>query len=157
MTSKADALQKVEAYAHSLLDAARGKGEVEQESRDVRKALKFSPEIRDVLKRMEKEKDLPLLEQLYNEVKNLITYGDQVATVTVTTAMRMNAELRGKVRAKCEEDLGVPVRLVERVDPKIMGGIILETNGHRRDASVRAQLVNIRKTLSSSYQGSAEA
>jgi iron complex transport system permease protein len=38
----------------------------------------------------------------------------------------------------------------------ILGGIIIEARGHRRDASVRTHLVNIRKTLSSSYVGGDE-
>ena len=46
--------------------------------------------------------------------------------------------------------------LVERVDPSIIGGIMLEARGKRHDASVRAQLANIRKTLSSSFIGGEE-
>ena len=59
-------------------------------------------------------------------------------------------------RAKAEADLKDPVYLVERVDPSIIGGIMLEARGKRHDASVRAQLANIRKTLSSSFIGGEE-
>lgn len=55
-----------------------------------------------------------------------------------------------------EADLKAPVYLVERVDPSIIGGIMLEARGKRHDASVRAQLANIRKTLSSSFIGGEE-
>ena len=40
---------------------------------------------------------------------------------------------------------------MERVDPQIIGGVVLEARGNRYDASVRAQLSNIRKQLSSVY------
>ena len=50
--------------------------------------------------------------------------------------------------------MNAPVYLVERVDPSIIGGVVLEARGNRYDASVRAQLANIRKTLSSTFMGS---
>ena len=50
-------------------------------------------------------------------------------------------------------DLNAPVYLVERVDPSILGGIILEQRGKRYDASVRAQLSNIRKQLADTFIG----
>ena len=74
----------------------------------------------------------------------------------MTTSVPMDDDLRAKVRAKVEKDLDAPVFLVERVDPSILGGIIVEARGNRHDASVRAQLANIRKTLSSTYIGSDE-
>ena len=69
----------------------------------------------------------------------------------MTTAVPMDDALREKVRAKTEADLNAPVYLVERIDPSIIGGIMLEVRGKRYDASVRAQLANIRKTLSSTF------
>ena len=47
----------------------------------------------------------------------------------------------------------MPVYLVEHVEPSILGGIILEAQGQRRDASVKNQLVNIRKRLSATFMG----
>ena len=43
---------------------------------------------------------------------------------------------------------GASIYLVERVDPSILGGIVVETRGHRYDASVRAQLTYIKNKLS---------
>ena len=76
-------------------------------------------------------------------------------TVVLVTHF-MDEALRAKVREKAEHDLDAPVYLVERVDPAIIGGIMLEVRGKRYDASVRAQLANIRKTLSSSFIGGEE-
>lgn len=77
-------------------------------------------------------------------------------SVTVTTAVPMDDKLRGEVRAKMEKDLKAPIYLVERVDPSIIGGIVIEERGNRYDASVKAQLVNIRKKLSTSFLGGEE-
>ena len=153
MTSRAVEKQKVEAYARSLLDAARGEGRAARDVQQMRHALKFSPEVLACLSRMEEESDLTLIEQVYNDLKELLDAEDTTVTVDVTTAMPMNAELRKKVRNKCVADFEAPVFLVEHVEPKILGGIIIEARGNRRDASVRAQLANIRKTLSASFMG----
>ena len=74
----------------------------------------------------------------------------------VTTAVPMDDEMRERVREKCRKDFDAPVYLVEHVDPSILGGIILEAKGHRRDASVKAQLINVRKKLSSANMGGDE-
>ena len=141
--------QKIEEYARSLLDAAKGEGRAPLDVQQLRHAVKFSPEVLETLKRMTDESDLTLLEQVYEDLRNMLDNEDETVTVDVTTAMRMNSELRRKVRDKCAKDFGAPVFLVEHVEPKIIGGIIIEARGNRRDASVRAQLMNIRKTLSS--------
>ncbi|MBQ3267087.1 MAG: F0F1 ATP synthase subunit delta [Atopobiaceae bacterium] len=78
---------------------------------------------------------------------------DTVVSVTVTTAVEMDDGLRTKVREKVNELFGVGTPLFEEVDPKILGGIILEGGGRRYDASVRAQLANVRSTLASSFMG----
>lgn len=156
MTIRAIDKQKIEEYARSLLDAARGEGRAPLDVQQLRHAVKFSPEVLEILARMRDESDLPLLEQVYGDLKTMLDAEDETVTVDVTTAMRMDADLRKKVRDKCAKDFGAPIFLVEHVEPKILGGIIIEAKGHRRDASVRAQLVNIRKTLSSSFMGGGE-
>ena len=144
---------KIEEYARSLLDEAKGEGRAPLDVQQIRHAVKFSPEVLEVLARMKDESDLTLLDQVYDDLKTMLDNEDETVTVDVTTAMRMNSELRRKVRDKCAKDFGAPVFLVEHVEPKIIGGIIIEARGNRRDASVRAQLMNIRKTLSSTYMG----
>ncbi len=145
--------QKIEEYARSLLDAAKGEGRAPLDVQQLRHAVKFSPEVLSVLARMESESDSALITQVYEDLKTMLDSEDETVTVDVTTAVPMNAALRRKVRDKCAADFDAPIFLVEHVEPKILGGIIIEAKGHRRDASIRAQLVNIRKTLSSSFMG----
>ena len=145
--------QKIEEYARSLLAAAKGEGNVPLDLHQLRKSTKFSPELFEILGRMQNESDLTLLTQVYSDLTTMLNSDEDVVTVRVTTAVPMDAALRKKVRDKCAKDFGAPVYLVENVEPKIIGGIILEANGRRRDASVRAQLTNVRKSLSSSVLG----
>lgn len=157
MKIKAADKQKIEEYARSLLDAAKDEGRAPLDVQQLRHAVKFSPEVLQVLGRMQDESDIELLTQVYEDLKTMLDNEDETVTVDVTTAMPMDSNLRLKVRDKCIADFEAPVFLVEHVEPKILGGIIIEAKGHRRDASIRAQLMNIRKTLSSSFMGGDEA
>lgn len=156
MTSRAAEKQKVEAYARQLLEAAKGEGRGPLDLQQVRHAVKFTPEVFECLSRMESEHDVKLIEEVYADLKTLLDTEDQTVSVDVTTAVPMDSALRAKVLAKCREDFHAPIYLVEHVEPKIIGGIIVEARGHRRDASVRAQLVNIRKRLSTTFVGGDE-
>ncbi|MDD5799655.1 MAG: F0F1 ATP synthase subunit delta [Coriobacteriales bacterium] len=156
MTSRRIEQKKVEAYARALLEAAKYEGRAARDLEQVKHVLKFSPEVMETITSMQGEDDLDLLDKVYSQYKDLLEKSDDTVSVDVTTAVPMDDELREKVREKCRKDFDAPIYLVEHVDPKILGGIVLEAKGQRRDASVRAQLVNIRKTLSSAFIGSDE-
>ena len=153
MTSKRAEAEKVEAYTRALMEAARSEGRANADLVQWQHARKFSPEVLETLAAMQREDDLDLVSQVAKQYKEYLDAEDKTVSVTVTTAVPLDDDLREKVRAKAEADLKAPVYLVERVDPSIIGGIMLEARGKRYDASVRAQLANIRKTLSSSFIG----
>lgn len=156
MTSKRAEAEKVEAYTRALMEAARSEGRANADLVQWQHARKFSPEVLETLAAMQREDDLDLVSQVAKQYKEYLDAEDKTVSVTVTTAVPLDDDLREKVRAKAEADLKAPVYLVERVDPNIIGGIMLEARGKRYDASVRAQLANIRKTLSSSFIGGEE-
>lgn len=156
MTSKRAEAEKVEAYTRALMEAARSEGRANADLVQWQHARKFSPEVLETLAAMQCEDDLDLVSQVAKQYKEYLDAEDKTVSVTVTTAVPLDDDLREKVRAKAEADLKAPVYLVERVDPSIIGGIMLEARGKRYDASVRAQLANIRKTLSSSFIGGEE-
>lgn len=156
MTSKRAEAEKVEAYTRALMEAARSEGRANADLVQWQHARKFSPEVLETLAAMQREDDLDLVAQVAKQYKEYLDAEDKTVSVTVTTAVPLDDDLREKVRAKAEADLKAPVYLVERVDPSIIGGIMLEARGKRYDASVRAQLANIRKTLSSSFIGGEE-
>ena len=153
--SRGDA-EKVEAYTRPLMEAAASEGRENADLVQWQHAQKFSPEVLETLTAMQREDDLHLIQQVAKQYKDYLDSADTTVSVTVTTAVPMDDQLREKVRAKAQASLDAPVYLVERVDPSIIGGIMLEARGKRYDASVRAQLANIRKTLSSSFIGGEE-
>lgn len=155
MASKNDE-EKVEAYTRALLDAARSEGRANADLVQWQHAVKFTPEVLETLTAMREDNDLDLVKDVAHQYKTLVDQDDKTVSVTVMTAVPMDDKLRGEVRAKMEKDLKAPIYLVDRVDPSIIGGIVIEERGNRYDASVKAQLVNIRKKLSTSFLGGEE-
>ena len=156
MSEEKASTDKVEAYTRALMSAARLEGRVNADLVQWQHATKFSPEVLEVLTAMQREDDSELINKVAQRYQKLLEANDRTVSVTVTTTVPLDDELRDKIVSKCEADLDAPVYLVERVDPSIIGGIILEARGKRYDASVRAQLAHIRKTLSTKFVGGEE-
>jgi F-type H+-transporting ATPase subunit delta len=153
-TSKRSDEEKSELYARALMEAAQAQGRSNKDLVQWRHAVKFSPEVLEVLAAMHTDDELGLLKDVEVAYKELLDSDDETAFVTATTAVEMDDELRANVHKKLEDMLGRPIYLVERIDPSIVGGIIVEVAGNRYDASVKAQLEHIREDLSAAYMGS---
>ena len=156
MSSTRPEEDKAEAYTRALLDAARQEGRANADLVQWQHAKKFSPEVLETLSAMQAENDADLIDQVAKRYKEILDSEDKTVSVTITTAVPMDDQLREKVRARAEKLLNAPVYLVERVDPSILGGVLLEARGKRMDASVRAQRSHIRKALSSAFIGGEE-
>ena len=147
---------KVEEYSRALLDASRQEGRAYSDLTQWRHAVKFSPEVMNTLTSMQEEDDVDLINEVYAEFKRLVDSDDSIVSVTVTTAVPLDADLRQKVCEKAEDMFHASIYLVERVEPSILGGIILEAQGQRFDASVKTQLSTVRRTLSNAFMGGEE-
>ncbi len=85
-------------------------------------------------------------------VKNFrAKYNDyfKIAEIVVTTSTPLTAELRDKIAAKMSEVTGKTVSIREKVEPNIIGGIVIDYGSTRYDGSVKARLNAIRNELSS--------
>lgn len=137
----------LETYARALLEAAKAEGRVFTDLDALGALSQASPEILAVVKTMVERDQLDLLPQVAEVYRAMTEDDEDVVGVTVTTAVELDDELRAQIVAMCEEQLGRRVSLIERVDPSIIGGIVLEARGQRRDISVKTQLRAVRKTL----------
>lgn len=148
--------KRIEAYARVMLDAAKEAGRVERDLSQVEALSRLTPEVRDMLTVLYEQGEQGLIPDIAVVFRQLVNDDESTVPVTVTTATPLDDALREKIKVQCEEDFGLPVFLVEKVDPSIIGGIIVEARNQRRDASVRTQLSNIRSNLSSVFVGGDE-
>ncbi len=70
-----------------------------------------------------------------------------IVDAEVTTAVELDEEERERIRAKLAELLGREVRISNRVDPSIVGGVVVRVGDQVIDGSVRTRLRLLRDQL----------
>lgn len=91
-------------------------------------------------------RQLPGCEEAYR-----LRYNDDhgILEVTAVTAVPLDEQLEKKLLARLEQKTGKRVRLRTKVDPTVLGGVRLETEGLRLDGTVRSRLDDIQALLRS--------
>jgi F-type H+-transporting ATPase subunit delta len=78
--------------------------------------------------------------ELWEDERNLLD-------VDVTTAVQMDEEAVQSIGRRVQEQTGRTVELSSRVDPDILGGIVLRVGNMILDASIRHRLEQLRKQV----------
>ncbi len=76
-----------------------------------------------------------------------------IVVAEVTTAIELDDALRAKLIKQLTTATGRPVRLRERVDVDILGGIRINVAGRVLDGTVTSQLDDVRQALTTARQG----
>lgn len=116
----------------------------------------LSPEVVSVVAVMAERCEIGLLGRVATAYEDAAEKALDMVVVDVTTAVPLDDHLRDVISTKLSADLGRSVRLNERVDRSILGGIIMSTHGKRMDASVQAQLSHARQVLATASTGGEE-
>ena len=87
---------------------------------------------------------LPKVRGLFNY---LLAEKLNVTVVDVTTRVSLDDHLREVIKNKAAADLGTDILLNETIDENMLGGIIMNANGKRIDASMDTMLANARSVL----------
>ena len=83
-------------------------------------------------------------EEAYRELYNQ-EHG--VVEAHVTTGEAMSDDQRVRLIEKLRQMTGKEVVLLEKIDPKVIGGVLLEMNGQRYDNTVRHRLESVRRAM----------
>jgi F-type H+-transporting ATPase subunit delta len=100
-----------------------------------------------MLKVMALRQDMGLLFRVSLDYEELLNKRIGVSVVDVTTTVSLDDSLRQAIVKKAESELGVSVVLREHIDKSILGGIVMNAQGQRLDASIKTQLENARRVL----------
>lgn len=68
-------------------------------------------------------------------------------SVGLTTAVELSDQEAKRILEQIEEASGRTVEASRKVDPALIGGVVLEVGSMRLDASVRGRLERLRKEL----------
>ena len=165
----ANALHGAAAEADRVAGVDRDLAELTQalaESRPLRRAL-FNPELphaakhrivtrlldqsdellRNALLVMIDNGRLALLPDLQVAYAELAAEEERILDVDVTTAVPLDKAEVEALEKRVADALGMDARVHARVDPAIIGGLVLQARGVLLDASVRRRLQELRRTL----------
>jgi F-type H+-transporting ATPase subunit delta len=85
--------------------------------------------------------------EVAQEFETLAAAEEQVLDVELTTAEQLSDEEFGRLIGRIETAAGRKVRAARKVDPDLIGGIVLQAGSMRLDASVRGRLERLRTDL----------
>ena len=81
------------------------------------------------------------------ELDNLVAAEQRVLDVELTTATELSDDEFGRILGRIETASGRKVQAERKVDPDLIGGIVLQAGSMRLDASVRGRLERLRHDL----------
>ena len=89
------------------------------------------------------------IEGIRAELDELVARAEGQLNVTLTTAYELSDEEAKDIVGRIEEASGRKVEAVRKVDPDLIGGIVLQAGSLRADASVRGRLDRLALELGS--------
>ncbi len=90
---------------------------------------------------------MPVIFRIRRRFDELWREENKLLPVTVTSAVDLDPELVDGLGKRIEEQTGRHIELSSRVNPEVLGGIVLQVGNMVLDASVRNRLDQLRKTV----------
>ncbi len=90
---------------------------------------------------------MPAIHRIRREYETLWDRQNDVLPVEVTSAVELDEETVKSVGDRIGEQTGRKVELTSRVDPDILGGLVLRVGNSILDASIRNRLDQLRKQV----------
>ena len=90
---------------------------------------------------------MPLLFRIRREFDRLWAEENKLLAVTITSAVELDEDIQKDIRQKIEEETGRHVEFDAKVDPDVLGGLVLQVGNFVMDASVRSRLEKLRKQV----------
>ena len=87
------------------------------------------------------------LADIVDELDALVAAEHQILDVELTTATELSDKEFGRILGRIESASGRKVQAERKVDPDLIGGIVLQAGSMRLDASVRGRLERLRHDL----------
>jgi len=87
------------------------------------------------------------IEEIAREFDRLVAQAEGILDVELTTAVELSDQEARDVIDQIEKASGRKVEATQRVDPDLIGGLVLQAGSLRLDASVRGRLDRLRHEL----------
>lgn len=87
------------------------------------------------------------IEEIYREFDALVATEQKRLTVELTTAYELSDDEAAEILKRIESSSGRAVEATRKVDPALIGGIVLQAGSLRIDASIKGRLASLRHEL----------
>ncbi len=87
------------------------------------------------------------IEEIAREFDRLVAQAEGILDVELTTAVELSDQEARDVITQIEKASGRKVEATQRVDPDLIGGLVLQAGSLRLDSSVRGRLDRLRQEL----------
>ena len=117
--------------------------------RDALEALlgEADPLVRNTLLLLAEKGRIAEVEDVQRELERLIAIQERILELELTTAVALSDEEAAKVISQIEQTSGRKVEATTKVDPDLLGGIVIQAGSKRLDGSVRGRLEQLRQEL----------
>jgi ATP synthase F1 delta subunit len=92
---------------------------------------------------------MPVIFRIQSQYNALWDKENKRLGVVVTSAVELDPEITKRIGSEIEEQTGNTVELSTRVDPDILGGLVLQVGNMVLDTSIRNRLEKLRKSVAS--------
>ena len=103
--------------------------------------------LRNFLRLLAEKGRIGEIEEIAREFDRLIAAQERRVKVELTTAYELSDEDAAEIVRQIEQSTGRTVEATRRVDPSLIGGIVLQADTLRVDASVRGRIERLRQDL----------
>jgi F-type H+-transporting ATPase subunit delta len=107
------------------------------------------PEFLNFLELLLEKGRMPVIFRIRRQFDALWAKENKRLGVTVTSAVELDPEIAKRIGAEIEEQTGNTVELESRVDPDILGGLVVQVGNMVLDTSIRNRLEKLRKSVAS--------
>jgi F-type H+-transporting ATPase subunit delta len=87
------------------------------------------------------------LEEIHREFERLVADATGRLSLELTTAVELSDDEAARIVGQIERASGRTVEAERRVDPDLLGGVVLQVGSLRLDASLRGRLERLRREL----------
>jgi F-type H+-transporting ATPase subunit delta len=105
------------------------------------------PLVRNFLLLLSEKNRAGEIEEIAREFDRLVAREQGILDVELTTAVELSEQETRDVIDQIEQASGRKVEATQRVDPDLIGGLVLQAGSLRLDASVRGRLDRLRQEL----------
>ena len=105
------------------------------------------PELVNFLELLLEKHRAPVLFRIRKQYDALWAKENKRLGVTVTSAVELDPQIAEQIGSEIEEQTGNTVELQTKVDPDILGGLVLQVGNIVLDTSIRNRLEKLRKSV----------